>query len=56
MTLIEETGAVPSLSHTWTVPLVEVMLCYAGTGLTEAMVMGPSRAVLYMGDILWERA
>ena len=49
MTLTEETGAVPPLSHTWTVPLVEDMLCYARTGLTEAVVMGPGRAVLFYG-------
>ena len=45
MTLTAETGVVPPLSNTWTVPLVEDMLCYARTGLTEAMVMGPGRAV-----------
>ena len=56
VTLSEETGAVPPLSHAWTAPLVEDMLHYARTGLTEAMVMGPGRAVLFMGDNLWERA
>ena len=49
MTLTEETGAVPPPSHAWTVPLVEDMLCYARTGLTEAMVTGPGRAVLFYG-------
>ena len=49
MTLTEETGAVPSPFHTWTVSLVEDMICYARTGLTEAMVMGPGRAVLFYG-------
>ena len=49
VTLMTETGVVPPLSHTWTVPLVEDMLCYARTGLTKAMVMGPGRAVLFMG-------
>ena len=47
VTLTEETGVVPPPSHTWTAPLVEDMLCYARTGLTEAMVMGPGRAVLF---------
>ena len=56
VTLTIETGAVPPLSYTWTVPLVEDMLCYARTGLTKALVTGPGRAVLFMGDILWERA
>ena len=49
VTLTEETGAVLPPSHTWTAPLVEDMLCYARTGLTEAMVTGPGRAVLFYG-------
>ena len=49
VTLTEETGAVPPLSHTWTPPLVEDLLCYARTGLTEAVVTGPGRAVLFCG-------
>ena len=49
VTLTEETGVVPPLSHTWTVPLVEDMLHYARTGLTEAMVTGPGTAVLFYG-------
>ena len=53
MILTEETGVVPPLFHAWTVPLVEDMLHYARTGLTEAVVTDP---VLFMGDILWERA
>ena len=56
MTLTEETGAVPPLSHTWTAPLVEDMLHYARRGLTEAVVMGQGMASFFMGDILWERA
>ena len=52
MTLTEETGAVPPLSHAWTVPLVEDMLCYSRTELTKAVVAGPGMAVLFMGDIL----
>ena len=49
VTLTEETGVVPPPSHTWTAPLVEDMLCYARTGLTKAVVMGPGRAVLFYG-------
>ena len=49
VTLTEEMGVIPSLSHTWTAPLVEDMLCYARTGLTKAVVMGPGRAVLLYG-------
>ena len=49
MTLTKELGAVPPLPHTCTVPLVEDMLCYARTGLTKAIVMGPGRAILFYG-------
>ena len=47
LTLTEELGVVPPLSHTWTVPLIEDMLCYARTGLTEAVVTGQGRAFLF---------
>ena len=49
MTLTKELGAVPPLSHSWMAPLVEVMLHDAWTSLTEAMVIGPGRAVLFYG-------
>ena len=49
MTLTEELGAVPPPPHTWTVPLVEDMLCNARTGLTKAVVTGPGRAILFYG-------
>ena len=49
MTLIKETGATPPPPHTWTVPLVEDMLCHGRTGLTKAVVMGPGRAILFYG-------
>ena len=48
MTLTKELRAVPLLSHAWTAPLVEDMLCNARTGLTEAVVMGPGRGVLFL--------
>ena len=47
MTLTKETGVVPPPSHTWAMPLVEDILCYAKTGLTEAVVTGPGRTVLF---------
>ena len=47
VTLTKETGVVPPLSHAWTMPLVEDMLCYARTGLTKAVVMGPGRTFLF---------
>ena len=49
VTLTKETGVVPPPSHTWIAPLVEDMLHYASTGLNEAMVTGPGRAVLFYG-------
>ena len=47
--LMEELGAIPKPSHSWTAPLVEDMLHDARTGLTEAVVTGPGRAVLFYG-------
>ena len=49
MTLTEELGAIPPPSHSWMAPLVEDMLQEARTGLTEAVVIGPGRAVLFYG-------
>ena len=49
VTLTEELGAVPPPSHSWTAPLMEDMLHDARTGLTEAVVIGPGRAVLFYG-------
>ena len=39
----------PPPSHFWMEPLVEDMLCDARTRLTEAVVIGPCRAVLFYG-------
>ena len=41
MTLTEETGVVPPLSHTWTTSLVEDMLHYARTGLAKSVGSRP---------------
>ena len=49
VTLTEELGAVPPPSHSWTAPLVEDILCDTRTRLTEAVVIGPCRAVLFYG-------
>ena len=49
VTLTEELGAIPPPSHSWMAPLVEDMLQEARTGLTEAVVIGPGRAVLFYG-------
>ena len=48
-TLTKELRAIPPPSHSWTAPLVEDMMCQARTGLTEAVVTGPGRAVLFYG-------
>ena len=49
VTLTEELGAVPPPSHSWMAPLVEDMLHDVRIGLTEAVVTGPGRAVLFYG-------
>ena len=49
VTLTEELGAVPAPSHSWMAPLVEDMLRDVRTRLTEAVVTGPGRAVLFCG-------
>ena len=55
VTLTEETGAVPPLPHTRTAPLVEDMLSYARTGLTETIVMAWVGYPFLTGDSHWER-
>ena len=49
VTLTEELRAVPLPSHAWMASLVEDMLHNARTSLTEAVVMGPGRAILFYG-------
>ena len=49
VTLTEEFGAVPPLSHSWTAPPLEDMLHDARTRLTKAVVIGPGRAVFFYG-------
>ena len=49
VTLIKEIWAAPPLPHAWTAPVVEDMLCHGMTGLTEAVVTGPGRTVLFYG-------
>ena len=38
-------------SHSWMAPLVKYMLQEARARLTEAVVTGPGRAILSMGDV-----
>ena len=49
VTLTKELGALPPPSHSWMAPIVEDMLHDARTSLTEAVVTGPGRAVLFYG-------
>ena len=49
MILTDELGDVPPPSHAWTAPVVEDMLQEARAGLTEAVVIGPGRAILFYG-------
>ena len=49
VTLTEVLGAVPPPSHSWMTPLIEDMLCNTRTRLTEAVVTGQGRAVLFYG-------
>ena len=49
VTLTDELGAVPPPSHSWMVPLVEDVLHDVRTSLTEAVVTGPGKAVLFYG-------
>ena len=46
---MEELGAVPPPSHSWTAPLVEDMLHDVRTCLTETVVTGPGKVVLFYG-------
>ena len=49
VTLTEELGAVPPSSNSWMAPLVEDMLHDVRTRLTETVVTGPGRAVVFYG-------
>ena len=49
VTLTDELGDVPPPPHTWTAPIVEDMLQEARAGLTEAVVIGTGRAILFYG-------
>ena len=50
--LTNELGDVPPPSHDWMAPVVEDMLREARTGLTEAVVIGPGKAILFYGKHL----
>ena len=52
MTLTDELGDMPPPSHAWMARVVEDMLQEARAGLTEAVVIGPGRAILFYGRCL----
>ena len=45
--LTDELGEVPPPSHSWMTPVIEDMLRETRAGLTEAVVVGPGRAILF---------
>ena len=48
-TLTDELGDVPPPQHTWMALVVEDMLQDTRIGLTEAVVIGPGKAILFYG-------
>ena len=52
MTLTDELGDIPPPPHAWTAPVVEDMLQEARARRTEAVVIGPERAILFYGRYL----
>ena len=49
MTLTDELGDTTPPLHAWTAPVVEDMLQEARAGLTEVVVIGPGRDILFYG-------
>ena len=49
MTLADELGNTPPPLHVWMAPVVEDMLWEVRAGLTEAVVIGPGRAIPFYG-------
>ena len=49
VTLSNELGDVPPPSHSWMTPVIEDMLQETRAGLTEAVVVGPDKAILFYG-------
>ena len=47
--MTDELGDTPPPLHTWTATVVEDMLREVRVGLTEAVVIGPGRAILFYG-------
>ena len=49
VTLTDELGDVAPPLHSWTTPVIEDMLRETRAGLTEAVVIGPGKAILFYG-------
>ena len=49
VTLTNELGDVPPPLHSWTTLVIEDMLRETRAGLTEAVVVGPGKAILFYG-------
>ena len=49
VTLTNELGDVPPPMHSWTTPVIEDMLWETRARLTEAVVVGPGKAILFYG-------
>ena len=49
VTLTDELGDVPPPLHAWTTPVIEDILRETRAGLTEAVVIGRGRAILFYG-------
>ena len=49
VTLTDELGDVPPPLDSWTTPVIEDMLRETRAGLTEAVVVGPGKAILFYG-------
>ena len=49
VTLTDELGDVPPPLHMWMAPVVEDMLWEMRAGLTEAVIIGPGRVILFYG-------
>ena len=47
VTVMDKLGDVPPPSHAWMAPVVEDMLQETRAGLTEAVVTGPGRVILF---------
>ena len=47
VTLTDELGDVPPPMHSWTTPVIEDMLWETRAGLTEAVVVGPGKTILF---------